>query len=76
MPCFSCDGAATILMKHEGVELAYACFPCADTVMRVLALQNVEGGATRAQTADGYVRWRAYVGVPCTRDEAAALFDK
>jgi hypothetical protein len=72
-PICRCGAIATLRIKHGPTDFGLTCFPCADAMIVGLAVENVRGGSTAAATREGYWRWRAYVGHPCTEDEAAKV---
>ena len=71
--CLRCAMPATIIMRYDSTHLGYACFDCADMMMRLLAVENMKAGGTPAETADGYMRWRNLVDHPCSQAEADAV---
>jgi hypothetical protein len=76
MECRFCNSDAEVFLTHGETQVGFACFRCADHLMRDLAAENVRGGGTLASSIDGYHRWRAHVGRPCTVDEATATLKR
>ncbi len=64
---------ATIDLAFGGEHLTFACFDCADKMVRLIAVENVRAGALVVESANGYQRWRAEVGRPCTAAEAMTV---